>query len=166
MPTTEPSADSTAQRIADLVIASHMLENERVLDSFGHVSVRSADRPGRFFMPRAMPPALVSAADCGVAIERIRGSWPTLPVVAGNVVTEDGVDALHRAGASAVKVGVGAGSICTTRVVSGAGMPQLSAIYFAAQHARRRGVPIIGDGGITYSGDVVKAIAEIGRAHV
>ncbi|MEY4175177.1 MAG: inosine-5-monophosphate dehydrogenase [Actinomycetota bacterium] len=93
------------------------------------------------------------------AIERIRGSWPELPVVAGNVVTEDGVDALHRAGASAVKVGVGAGSICTTRVVSGAGMPQLSAIHFASQHARRRGIPIIGDGGITYSGDVVKAIA-------
>ncbi len=93
------------------------------------------------------------------AIERIRGSWPDLPIVAGNVVTEDGVEALHKAGAAAVKVGVGAGSICTTRVVSGAGMPQLSAIYFAAQHARRRGIPIIGDGGITYSGDVVKAIA-------
>jgi IMP dehydrogenase len=74
-------------------------------------------------------------------------------------VTEDGVDALAKAGASAVKVGVGAGSICTTRVVSGAGMPQLSAIYFTAQHARKRGVPVIGDGGITYSGDVVKAIA-------
>lgn len=93
------------------------------------------------------------------AIERIKGSWPNLPVVAGNVVTEEGVDALHRAGASAVKVGVGAGSICTTRVVSGAGMPQLSAIWFTAQHARRRGVPVIGDGGITYSGDVVKALA-------
>ena len=93
------------------------------------------------------------------AIERIKGSWPNLPVVAGNVVTEDGVDALSKAGASAVKVGVGAGSICTTRVVSGAGMPQLSAIYFTAQHARKRGVPVIGDGGITYSGDVVKAIA-------
>jgi IMP dehydrogenase len=93
------------------------------------------------------------------AIERIRGSWPDLPVVAGNVVTEDGVDALHKAGASAVKVGVGAGSICTTRVVSGAGMPQLSAIWFTSQHARRRGVPVIGDGGITYSGDVVKALA-------
>lgn len=93
------------------------------------------------------------------AIERIKSSWPTLPVVAGNVVTEDGVDALHRAGASAVKVGVGAGSICTTRVVSGAGMPQLSAIWFTSQHARRRGVPVIGDGGITYSGDVVKALA-------
>ena len=93
------------------------------------------------------------------AIERIRGSWPDLPIVAGNVVTEDGVDALHTAGASAVKVGVGAGSICTTRVVSGAGMPQLSAIHFAAKHARTRGIPVIGDGGITYSGDVVKAIA-------
>jgi IMP dehydrogenase len=93
------------------------------------------------------------------AIERIRGSWPDLPIVAGNVVTEDGVEALHQAGASAVKVGVGAGSICTTRVVSGAGMPQLSAIHFAAKHARTRGIPVIGDGGITYSGDVVKAIA-------
>jgi IMP dehydrogenase len=93
------------------------------------------------------------------ALERILGCWPDLPVLAGNVVTEDGVDALAKAGASAVKVGVGAGSICTTRVVSGAGMPQLSAIYFAAQHARRRGIPIIADGGITYSGDVVKAIA-------
>ncbi len=93
------------------------------------------------------------------AIERIKAAWPSLPVIAGNVVTEDGVDALVNAGADAVKVGVGAGSICTTRVVSGAGMPQLSAIWFTAQHARRRGIPIIADGGITYSGDVVKAIA-------
>jgi IMP dehydrogenase len=93
------------------------------------------------------------------AIERIKGSWPDLPVAAGNVVTEDGVEALHKAGASAVKVGVGAGSICTTRVVSGAGMPQLSAIHFAALKARQLGIPVIGDGGITYSGDVVKAIA-------
>lgn len=93
------------------------------------------------------------------AIERIKSNWPNLPVVAGNVVTEDGVEALHMAGADAVKVGVGAGSICTTRVVSGAGMPQLSAIYFTTQWARRHGVPVIADGGITYSGDIVKAIA-------
>ena len=93
------------------------------------------------------------------AIERIKGSWPDLPVTAGNVVTEDGVETLARAGADAVKVGVGAGSICTTRVVSGAGMPQLSAIYFAAKRARQLGVPIIADGGITFSGDIVKAIA-------
>ena len=93
------------------------------------------------------------------AIERIRGGWPGLPVVAGNVVTAEGVDTLADAGADAVKVGVGAGSICTTRVISGAGMPQLSAIWTAARRARRRDVPVIADGGITYSGDIVKAIA-------
>ena len=92
-------------------------------------------------------------------IERIKGGWPDLPVTAGNVVTEEGVDALVDAGADAVKVGVGAGSICTTRVVSGAGMPQLSAIWFSSRTARRRDVPVIADGGITYSGDIVKAIA-------
>jgi IMP dehydrogenase len=92
------------------------------------------------------------------AIQRIKGSWPDLPVTAGNVVTEDGVEALARAGADAVKVGVGAGSICTTRVVSGAGMPQLSAIWFTSQRARQLGVPVIADGGITFSGDIVKAI--------
>ena len=92
-------------------------------------------------------------------IERIKGSWPDLAVTAGNVVTEEGVDALADAGADAIKVGVGAGSICTTRVVSGAGMPQLSAIWFTTRRARRRGIPVIGDGGITYSGDIVKAIA-------
>ena len=93
------------------------------------------------------------------AIERIKGGWPELPVVAGNVVTAEGVDTLADAGADAVKVGVGAGSICTTRVISGAGMPQLSAIWTAARRARRRDVPVIADGGITYSGDIVKAIA-------
>ncbi|HWL43168.1 MAG TPA: IMP dehydrogenase [Ilumatobacter sp.] len=93
------------------------------------------------------------------AIERIKGAWPGLPVTAGNVVTPEGVEALAGAGADAVKIGVGAGSICTTRIVSGAGMPQLSAIYGAAQRARQLGVPVIGDGGITYSGDIVKAIA-------
>jgi IMP dehydrogenase len=93
------------------------------------------------------------------AIERIKGGWPDLAVVAGNVVTAEGVDALVDAGADAVKVGVGAGSICTTRVISGAGMPQLSAIWTASRRGRHRGVPVIADGGVTYSGDIVKAIA-------
>jgi IMP dehydrogenase len=92
------------------------------------------------------------------AIERIKGSWPDLAVTAGNVVTEEGVETLASAGADAVKVGVGAGSICTTRVVSGAGMPQLSAIWFTSKRARELGVPVIADGGITFSGDIVKAI--------
>ena len=93
------------------------------------------------------------------AVRRIRGGWPSLAIVAGNVVTEEGVHALVDAGADAVKVGVGAGSICTTRVVAGAGLPQLSAIWDTARAADALGIPVIGDGGITYSGDIVKAIA-------
>jgi IMP dehydrogenase len=93
------------------------------------------------------------------AVQRIKSAWPDLAVVAGNVVTEEGVDALHSAGVDAVKVGVGAGSICTTRVVAGAGMPQLSAIWHTAQRAKQLGIPLIADGGVTYSGDLVKAFA-------
>lgn len=92
------------------------------------------------------------------AVQRIRHSWPDLALVAGNVVTVEGTQALIDAGVNAIKVGVGAGSICTTRVVSGAGMPQVSAIYHCAEAARRCGIPVIADGGIKYSGDIVKAI--------
>jgi len=91
-------------------------------------------------------------------LRRIKAVQPHLPVIAGNVVTEEGTQALIDAGADAIKVGVGAGSICTTRVISGTGMPQLSAIYRCARVARPRGIPVIGDGGIKYSGDIVKAI--------
>jgi IMP dehydrogenase len=91
-------------------------------------------------------------------VRTIKADFPDLMITAGNVVTSEGVDALVTAGADAVKVGVGAGSICTTRIVSGAGMPQLSAIWTASRRARDLGVPVIGDGGIVYSGDVVKAI--------
>jgi IMP dehydrogenase len=93
------------------------------------------------------------------AVQRIKHSWPELPVMAGNVVTAEGVADLARVGANIIKVGVGAGSICTTRVISGAGMPQLSAIYNCCQEASKLGIPIIADGGIKFSGDIVKAIA-------
>jgi IMP dehydrogenase len=93
------------------------------------------------------------------AIQRIKSTAPNVAVIAGNVVTAEGVEALVEAGADSVKVGVGAGSICTTRIVAGAGMPQLSAIHEASEAARKRGVPLIADGGTRYSGDVVKAIA-------
>jgi IMP dehydrogenase len=92
------------------------------------------------------------------AIERVKSAWPKLPVFAGNVVTAEGTLALMDAGADVVKVGVGAGSICTTRIVSGAGMPQMTAIHACATAARTRGKPVIADGGIKYSGDIVKAI--------
>jgi IMP dehydrogenase len=91
-------------------------------------------------------------------IRRIKASQPHLPLIAGNVVTEEGTLALIEAGADAIKVGVGAGSICITRVISGAGMPQLTAIYRCAKAARPLGIPIIADGGIKFSGDIVKAI--------
>ena len=92
------------------------------------------------------------------AVKEIKNAYPDLPVVGGNVVTDDGVQALVAAGADVVKVGVGAGSICTTRLVAGAGMPQMSAIFECVQAGRELGVPIIADGGVVTSGDVVKAL--------
>ena len=93
------------------------------------------------------------------ATEKLRGLYPDMAVLAGNVVTPQGTRDLISAGAHAVKVGVGAGSICTTRVVAGVGMPQMTAVMMCAQAAAELGVPIIADGGIRYSGDIVKALA-------
>ncbi len=98
------------------------------------------------------------------AIHRIREVSPDCVIMAGNVVTAEGTIDLIKAGADVVKVGVGAGSICTTRIVAGAGMPQMSAIYTCAKAAAAYGVPIVADGGIKFSGDIVKAIA--GGAHI
>jgi IMP dehydrogenase len=91
-------------------------------------------------------------------IKAIKATWPDLPIIAGNVVTQEGTLALIKAGADVIKVGVGAGSICTTRVVSGAGMPQLSAIYNCNQISQKHKIPLIADGGIKFSGDIPKAI--------
>ncbi len=91
------------------------------------------------------------------AIQTIKKGWPDLPVIGGNVVTREGVEAMVQAGADAVKVGVGAGSICTTRIVAGAGMPQVTAIFECVEAGRELGVPIIADGGVVSSGDIVKA---------
>jgi IMP dehydrogenase len=93
------------------------------------------------------------------AVERAKVLYPDLSLVAGNVATAEGTADLIDAGADIVKVGVGAGSICTTRVVAGAGVPQFTAILNCARVARQRGVHIIADGGIKYSGDIVKALA-------
>jgi len=93
------------------------------------------------------------------ALKKVKSAYPQLEVIVGNVATGEGAKALADAGADAVKVGVGPGSICTTRIVAGIGMPQLSAVYEAAKALEGTGVPIIADGGIRYSGDLVKAIA-------
>jgi IMP dehydrogenase len=98
------------------------------------------------------------------AVQRIKSAWKDLPVFAGNVVTAEGTEALIKAGADAIKVGVGAGSICTTRVISGAGMPQVSAIFECSRAAQKHGVSVIADGGIKFSGDIVKAIVAGGNA--
>lgn len=92
-------------------------------------------------------------------VKRIKMTYPDMQVIAGNVATAGATKELIEAGADAVKVGIGPGSICTTRVVTGVGVPQITAVYDCAQEAAKHGVPIIADGGIKYSGDVVKAIA-------
>jgi IMP dehydrogenase len=93
------------------------------------------------------------------AVRKVKHAYPDLQIIGGNVATGDAARALVDAGADGVKVGVGPGSICTTRIVAGVGVPQLSAIRQAALALEGTGVPIIGDGGIRYSGDIVKAIA-------
>ena len=93
------------------------------------------------------------------AVRKIKKAYPNLQVIAGNVATAAGAEALIDAGADCVKVGIGPGSICTTRIVAGIGVPQITAVYDAACAAAKHGIPIIADGGIKYSGDIVKALA-------
>lgn len=92
-------------------------------------------------------------------VRMIKEAYPDLPVIAGNIATGDAAKALIEAGADAIKVGIGPGSICTTRVVAGVGVPQLSAVYDVAKALKGTGIPLIADGGLRYSGDVVKALA-------
>ena len=96
-------------------------------------------------------------------VKRIKALYPDVQLIAGNVATPEGTRALIEAGADCVKVGIGPGSICTTRVVAGIGVPQVTAIYDAARVAAEYGVPIIADGGVKFSGDIVKAIAAGGN---
>ncbi len=97
-------------------------------------------------------------------ITQVRSDYPNLTIIAGNVATAEGTKALIEAGVSVVKVGIGPGSICTTRIVAGIGVPQITAVYDCATEARKHGIPIIADGGIKYSGDIAKALAAGGHA--
>jgi IMP dehydrogenase len=92
-------------------------------------------------------------------LKKIKAKYPEKDIVAGNIGTAEAAIALVKAGADAVKVGIGPGSICTTRVIAGVGIPQLSAVYSVAKAIKGSGVPVIADGGIRYSGDIVKGLA-------
>ena len=97
------------------------------------------------------------------AVRKIKQAYPAIELIAGNIATAQATNALIEAGADAVKVGMGPGSICTTRVIAGIGVPQITAIYNCSQAAKPFGVPVIADGGIKYSGDITKAIAAGGN---
>ena len=92
-------------------------------------------------------------------LKKVKVAFPNTPVIAGNIATAEAAEALIQAGADAVKVGIGPGSICTTRIVAGIGVPQVTAVYDVACVAKKYGIPVIADGGIKYSGDIVKALA-------
>ena len=93
------------------------------------------------------------------AVSKVKAAFPSVSLIAGNIATAEAAEALIDAGADAIKVGIGPGSICTTRIVAGIGVPQITAIYDAACVAAKYGIPVIADGGIKYSGDIVKALA-------
>ena len=162
-------------RLAGL-ITSQDIEKRRMFtnankDANGQLRVGAAVGVGDDLLDRAR--ALIEAGTDALFIDAATGHTSRVtsvieqlgeiadgrPIVAGNVVTEDGARDLIDAGASALKVGVGPGSICTTRVIAGVGVPQFTAIQQVANHARDRGVAVIADGGIRYSGDIVKALA-------
>ncbi|MCL2256289.1 MAG: IMP dehydrogenase, partial [Firmicutes bacterium] len=144
---------------------------ESAKDANGRLLVGAAIGPGEDSLSRAQ--ALVDArVDCLVldsahghhigilnACEKIKNKFPHLTIVGGNVATKEGADALFKRGVDVVKVGIGPGSICTTRVVAGIGVPQLTAIMDASEAADKHKRTIIADGGIKYSGDIPKAIA-------
>ena len=94
----------------------------------------------------------------GDAVKALRKAFPNLPIMAGNVTTGSGVEFLGEAGANIIKIGQGPGSICTTRIVAGVGIPQMTALYAASQSKKKAGVTLLADGGINKSGDIVKAL--------
>ena len=93
------------------------------------------------------------------AVRKIKSEYPDLQIIAGNIATAEATEDLIEAGADCVKVGIGPGSICTTRVVAGVGVPQLTAVMDCAEVGKKYGIPVIADGGLKYSGDIVKALA-------
>ena len=127
------------------------LDRERIIAHVGGLVERGVDAV-------AVSTAHGHSKGVGEAVRMLRDAFPRLPIIAGNVTSAAGVEFLARAGANVIKVGQGPGSICTTRLVAGVGIPQLTALYITSRAARKCGVTIIADGGITKSGDMVKAL--------
>ncbi len=164
-----------AGKLVGLITIKDILQADRnpqaIKDGKGRLRVGAAVGPGPDREARAA--ALAGAGVDVIVVDTAHGhskgvidavratkrEHPHIDLIAGNVATAEATEALIDAGADGVKVGIGPGSICTTRVVAGVGVPQVSAVFECARAAKRRGVPIISDGGVKYSGDVVKAIA-------
>jgi IMP dehydrogenase len=137
--------------IAPVRLPDGTLDRDTILGHVGHLMEENIDAI-------AISTAHGHTAGVGDMVKMIRGAFPALAIIAGNVTSGAGVEFLADCGADTIKVGQGPGSICTTRIVAGVGIPQLTALYVAARAARARGVRILADGGITKSGDIVKAL--------
>ncbi|MDB6094055.1 MAG: malate dehydrogenase [Verrucomicrobia bacterium] len=127
------------------------LDREKIIEHVGHLVAEHVDAV-------AVSTAHGHTASVGEVVKLVRGAFPDLTLIAGNVTSASGVGFLADCGASAIKIGQGPGSICTTRIVAGVGIPQLTALYVAGTAAKKHGVKLIADGGITKSGDIVKAL--------
>lgn len=127
------------------------LDRDKILDHVGHLTDESID-------VIAVSTAHGHTAGVGDVVKLVRGAFPNLTLIAGNVTSAAGVEFLADCGANAIKIGQGPGSICTTRIVAGVGIPQLTALHVAGSAAKAKGVKLIADGGITKSGDIVKAL--------
>lgn len=152
----KPARDHAFRLVVGAAIApvrrtSGELDRDRIVSHVGHLVDEAIDCV-------AVSTAHGHTAGVGDMVRLLRDAFPELTILAGNVTSAAGVDYLAEAGASAIKVGQGPGSICTTRVVAGVGIPQLTALYVSSLGARQRGVKIVADGGITKSGDIVKAL--------
>jgi IMP dehydrogenase len=137
--------------LSTLRLPDGTIDRERVLGHVGALLDRGVDAV-------AVSTAHGHSRGVSETVRMVRDAFPRLPIIAGNVTSGAGVEFLAEAGASVIKVGQGPGSICTTRIVAGVGIPQLTALYVATRAAHRRGVTVLADGGITKSGDIVKAL--------
>ena len=162
-------------RLRGLITIKDIEKSERYPDAckdgLGRLRCGAAVGTDEGSMARAQ--ALVSAGADTIVVDTAHGHsrrvletiselgrvFPDLPIIGGNVATAEGTEALIKAGVSAVKVGVGPGSICTTRIIAGVGVPQFTAVMDAAEVANKMDIPVISDGGIKFSGDLVKALA-------